>query len=87
MIQTLVISLLVFAYGIFIPSSAQAYLLPLIGAGPAIVAILIGVIAALFSALYLVVFNIRRSIKRRMGKESPEDEDEEAPADKNHTPS
>ncbi len=51
------------------PFAAQAYLLPLIGAGGAIISMLIGVFAAVCSALFLVFYSIRRKIRRLFKKE------------------
>jgi len=73
MIQILFVCI-IFAYTVIIPSSAQAYLLPLIGAGGAIITMLIGLITALFSAIYLVFYNIRRALKKRMGNGAEEED-------------
>jgi hypothetical protein len=62
----------VFACAAFIPQSAHAYLLPLIGTAGAFITLLTGVVAVLLSAVYLLFYNIHRwAKKRKAGDKTP----------------
>ena len=54
-------------------SAAQAYLLPLVGAGGVILTALAGLIAVLFSAGFLILFKLRRALARRRKPASPDE--------------
>ena len=57
--------LFLISYGVLLAHPAQAYLLPLIGAGGVIATAIAGIIAMLFSAAFLIFFKIRRFMRRR----------------------
>jgi hypothetical protein len=59
-----------------IPTPAHAYLLPLIGASGAIATMLIGLGAALLSALYLLFYNMARFFRKKNGVVISDDEEE-----------
>lgn len=61
-------SVFLFVYTLLIPVPAAAYLLPLIGSGGVVISMLVGIIAALCAALFLIFYNVRRFILRIMNK-------------------
>ena len=58
--------------GIFtltLPLPAQAYLVPLIGVGGVLLTMLTGVFAAVCAGIFLIIYNIRRVVLRKRGKD------------------